>query len=231
MERTIETFIKDMEGIRTYVDEKNDGIPVNAEISYMSDSGFTSLLYKKNSDMFTDKKIFKVYRDVPVYIGAPYDKMKDIYMTLQGKEDEPLNIRENPNEVTIVPSIIKFNKNTNRYYFVYYTDSGISKSDYESTYMIIDNIENYGYQVNTPFTKMDFKNPEEIIDIARPATPEEIEEIKRVKALKPEKPYGDNVPYKITSYNNLIKVSIELGNQVKVFESLDDFFNKVVKKV
>ena len=219
-----------MEGIRTYVDEKNDGIPVEGNISYISDSGFTSLLYKKNSEMFVDKKIFKKYSDVPVYVGAPYDIMKDTYMTLQGREGEPLDIKENPNEVTIVPSIIKFNKNTDRYYFVYYTDTGMSKSDYKSEYMVIDNIENYGYQVNTPFTKMDYKKPEEILDIARPATPEEIKEIERIKALKPEKPYGQNVPYKITAYNNLVEVKLDLGKQTKVFESLDDFFAKVAKK-
>lgn len=226
MKTPINDFISEMTKVRDFV-IANDGVPAKADISYFSDSAYVKAYFAKESELLVDKKIFKVYYDVPGFIGGSYETEKSTQMILRGEDDSKMIIQDRPYEETIIPNILKRNKNNGKYYLVFYPLKGLDYSTLRSEIMIIDDISSYDpkYKPQTPFNMMpdDFRNADAIMEIARPATNEEKAAINRIKDAH-TKTYDTLVDnYRLFSFDNIIELDVKMDDKVeKVYEDKNE---------
>jgi hypothetical protein len=221
MKTPINTFIAEMTKVRDFV-ESNDGVPAEADLSYISDSAYTKAYFAKESPLLVDKKIFKVYNEVPGFVGGKYSTEKATQMILRGQDDANMQIQARPYEEEIVKDIVKRNVNNGNYYLVFYPLKDIDRNQFPSQLMIIDDISTYdpAYKPNTPFNKMngDFRNIDNLMDIARPATKEEADEIKRINDAH-TKTYDTLVDnYRLITLDNIIELKVRMDKVEKVYE-------------
>ena len=221
MKTPINTFIEEMNKVRAFVDN-NDGIPAEADITYVSDSAYAKAYFAKESELLADKKIFKIYHKVPGFVGGKYETEKATQMILQGQDDSKMTIQERPYEETIVPNILKRNVNNGKYYLVYYTLKNLDYTKINTEIMIIDHISTYDplFKPNTPLNKMpdDFRNIDNLMEIARPATDEEKAVIKSINDAH-TKTYDTLVDnYKLISVDNIVELDVRMDKTEKVYE-------------
>lgn len=217
----INTFIDEMKKVNAFV-INNDGVPAEADLSYFSDSAYAKAYFAKESELLIDKKIFKIYYDVPGWLGGSYETEKATQMILRGQDDTKMTIQDRPYEETIVPNILKRNINNGKYYLVFYPLKDLDRSTLRSEIMIIDNISSYDplYKPQTPFNKMadDFRNAESIMEISRAATEEEKKVISDIVNAH-TKTYDTLVDnYRLISVDNIMELNVKMDDKEKVYE-------------